>query len=137
MHPMRPSAEPINRLNRMLFALAARKFGPKIDYFEPFGVFLRMDGSMGTIGLEGGCTVEDLMATFRSMRHVSEVFGLVVTSEPQGEDNAERPFMLVVEHRSGDCLYARATWVRYADGDIELEDLESGPGIPELFIDRH
>ena len=134
---MRPSIEPMNRLNRMLFALAVRKFGPKIDYFEPFGVFLRLDGSMGAIGLDGGYTVEDLMAAFRKMRDVSEVFGLVVTSAPQGEDDAERPFMLVVEHRSGDCLFARATWVQYDDGDIELEDLEAGPGIPELFVDRH
>ena len=118
---------------RMLVEVAAIRFSRR--HYEPFGLYIRNDGTMGSVATdEGGHTVDSLMETFKSMARDAVAFAIVVFSPLKDGGCC---FSSMLEHRKGHCVFGMANLHEGENGDTDISDEVFAKGMPELFVVHH
>ncbi|NUS60590.1 MAG: hypothetical protein HOQ01_06545 [Lysobacter sp.] len=106
--------------------------------FDPFGLYVRTDGTFGEICFEeGGETCDDVVRRIKGL--APNVAACVIVAMRSFEDcDDECFFVLFVEDRSGLCSISCTNMARDEDGTYDVtDDGVQLPGIPFVFAAVH
>ena len=128
-------SNPIEALVYAVMTIGKRRIEQR--EFGAFGVYLRNDGTLGAMGVEGGTTVAELLVAFKRMAPDAMAFSIVVMV-PLGGENGECFYTHVIEQRGGgaglSCAIVREDPV---NDDLDFEDEVHVPATPAFFVVRH
>jgi hypothetical protein len=127
------SESEMETMARALVVVAAVRYERR--QFDPFGLYMRNDGSLGSVAAEeGGHSVDSLMDLFKSMARDALAFAIVVFMPRK---DGACLFSSMLEHRAGHCVFGMANLHEDENGDTDLSDETFARGLPELFVVHH